>query len=56
MDGHFLNRICFSDEATFHVFGKLNQHNARIWGTENLHITREIERDSPNVNVWCGLL
>ena len=27
-----------------------------IWGTENPHITREIERDSPKVNVWCGLL
>ena len=55
-DGHFLNRICFSDEATFHVSGKLNKHNARIWGSENPHITREIERDSPKVNVWCGLL
>ena len=24
-DDHFLNRICFSDEATFHVPGKLNK-------------------------------
>ena len=55
-DGHFLNRICFSDEATFHVSGKLNKHNARICGTENPHITREIECDSPKVNVWCGRL
>ena len=36
--------------------GKLNKHNARIRGTENPHITREIERDSRKVNVWCGLL
>ena len=49
-DGHFLNRICFSDEATFHVSGKLNKHNARIWETENPHITKEIECDSPKVN------
>ena len=55
-DGHFLNRICFSDGATFHVSGKLNKHNARIWGTENPHITREVEHDSPKVNVWSGLL
>ena len=55
-DGHFLNCTCFSDKATFHVSGKLNKHNARIWGTENPHITRENERDSPKVNVWCGLL
>ena len=50
-NGHFLNRICFSDEATFHVSGMLNKQNARIWGTENPHITREIERDSSKVNV-----
>ena len=43
-DGHFLNRICFSDEATFHVSGKLNKYNARIWVSENPQI-REIERD-----------
>ena len=55
-DGHFLNRICFNDKATFHVSGKLNEHNARIWGTENPHITREIERDSPKVNVRCRVL
>ena len=55
-DGHFLNRICFSDEATFLVSGKRNKHDARIWETENSHITMEMERDSPKVNVWCGLL
>ena len=51
-DCHFLNHICFNNEATFHVFGKLNKHNARIWGSENLHITKEIECESPKVN--CG--
>ena len=55
-DGHFLNRICFSHETTFRVSGKLNKHNARIWETENPHITKKIKRDSPKVNVWCGLL
>ena len=55
-DGHFFNRICFSDEATFHVSGKLNKHNARTRETEIPHITMDIERDSPKVNVWCGLL
>ena len=29
----FLKRVCFSDEATFHVSGKLNKHNVRIWGS-----------------------
>ena len=32
-DEAFLKRVCFSDEATFHVTGKLNKHNVRIWGS-----------------------
>ena len=32
IDPNFLNRICFSDEATFHVCGTVNRHNSRIWG------------------------
>ncbi|KAJ4448468.1 hypothetical protein ANN_10484 [Periplaneta americana] len=31
-DDTFLTRVCFSDEATFHVSGKVNRHNCRIWG------------------------
>ena len=34
-DEAFLKLVCFSDEATFHVSGKLNKHNVRIWGSEN---------------------
>ena len=26
----FLKRVCFRDEATFHISGKLNKHNVRI--------------------------
>ena len=55
-DEAFLKRVCFSDEATFHVSGKLNKHNVRIWGSENPHATRELQRDSPKVNVWCGIM
>ena len=29
------DRLVFSDEATFHVTGKVNKHNTRIWGTEH---------------------
>ena len=28
----------------------------RIWGSENPHEYREAERDSPKINVWCGLM
>ena len=55
-DEAFLKRVCFSDEATFHVSGKLKKHNVRIWGSENPHATKELQRDSPKVNVWCGIM
>ena len=55
-DEAFLERVCFSDEATFHVSGKLNKHNVRIWGSENLHASRELQRDSPKVYVWYGIM
>lgn len=29
----FGDRIVFSDEATFHVSGRVNKHNVRIWGS-----------------------
>ena len=32
-DEAFLKQVCFSDEENFHVSGKLNKHNARIWGS-----------------------
>ena len=31
-DPALLDKLCFTDEATFHVSGKLNRHNVRIWG------------------------
>ena len=26
-----------------------------IWGTENSHVSYELERASPKQNVWCGM-
>ena len=46
--------MCFSDEATFHVSGKVNKHNIRIWGSQNP--CEVLERNSPKINVWCGLM
>ncbi|PNF44136.1 hypothetical protein B7P43_G03180 [Cryptotermes secundus] len=54
-DETFLNRVCFSDEAAFHVSGKLNTHNVRIWRSENPHVTRELQRDSPKAHV-CEIM
>ena len=55
-DPGFLKRVCFSDESTFHVSGLINRHNSRIWGSQNPHETYELERDSPELNVWCGIM
>ena len=55
-DEAFFKRVCFSDEATFHASGKLNKQNVRIWGSEDPHASRELQRDSPKVNVWCGIM
>ena len=34
-DDTFLSHLIFSDEATFHLSGKVNRHNVRIWGLQN---------------------
>lgn len=54
-DPDLLSKIIFSDEATFHLSGKVNRHNVRIWGTQNPHATLEFERNSPKVNVFCAV-
>jgi hypothetical protein len=30
-DNDYLNKVCFSDEATFHILGKANGPNSHIW-------------------------
>ena len=48
VDG-FADSLIFSDEATFHLSGKVNRYNVRIWGTENSRVVIENARDSPKV-------
>ena len=43
----------FTDEVIFHVSGRVNTHTCLIWGTENSHVSYELERASPKENVWC---
>ena len=51
----FDDRLVFSDEATFHLTGKVNKHNTRIWESKHPHTTLEHVRDSPKVNVFCAI-
>ena len=51
----FADRLIFSDKATFHVSGKVHQHNFRIWRTQNPHAIIEHVQDSPKVNVFSAI-
>ena len=55
-DPGFLKRDCFNDESTFYIYGLVNRHSLRIWGSENPHDICELERDSPKLIVWCGIM
>ena len=54
-DDTFLSCLIFSDEATFHISGKVNRQNVHIWGLQNPQEALEHERDSQKVNVFCAL-
>jgi hypothetical protein len=54
-DNLFLNKTVFSDEATFHLSGKVNRHNLIILGSQNPHEVVEHVRDSPKVIVFCAV-
>ncbi|GBN83627.1 hypothetical protein AVEN_245425-1 [Araneus ventricosus] len=48
-------RLVCSDEASFHLSGKVNRHNVRIWDLTNPHAWIKHERDSPKGNVFCAM-
>lgn len=52
----FLRKIILSDEAAFHISGKVHKQNVHIWGSEYSGAAVAHIRDSPTVNIWCGLL
>jgi hypothetical protein len=54
-DSLFLDKIVFSDKATFHLSGKVNHHNLIICGSQNPHQIHKHVRDSPKVNVFCAV-
>jgi len=54
-DDDLLTKIIFSDEATFHLSGKVNRYIVRIRRSENPLATLEVERDSPKLNVFCAV-
>ena len=54
---NYVKHICFSDESTFFLNGKVNRQNVRYWSDVNPHIFREGHTQFPEkVNVWAGIL
>jgi len=54
-DDNFLEKVNFSDEATFNVSGSVNRRSVRIWGSENPYAYVEHQRDSPKINVFFAI-
>jgi hypothetical protein len=54
-DDHFLEKVQFSNEATFHVSGAVNLCSVKIWGSENPRAYVKHQRDSPKVNMFCTI-
>jgi hypothetical protein len=47
----FLEELTFSDEANFHISGKVK---GSVWGREKPQEVWQHGRDSPKLNEWCA--
>lgn len=55
-DNRFLNKIIWTDEATFSRRGVVNFHNLHVWSHENPHEIRPRSFQTEfSVNVWVGI-
>ena len=53
-DSDFVRKICFSDEATFHLNGCVNKHNRFVYAKENPHLFIEDKMlRSPAITCWA---
>ena len=50
----FTENIIFSDEAMFHLHGKVNRHNVGTWDTENPCAAIQHVLDSLKLNIFCA--
>ena len=54
-DYSFIDRIIWTDEATFKLNGHVNRHNCVYYAVENPHIVVTQEMHAPGVTVWTGI-
>ena len=52
--GNGQQKIMWSDETKFHLYGVVNQNNCKYWRRESPGITCEKSAISPGVSVWGG--
>jgi len=52
---HFLEKVQFSDKATFRVSNAVNGRDVRLWGYEKPYAYVEHQHVSPKVNVFCAI-
>jgi hypothetical protein len=52
---NLLDRILWTDEAKFHVNGRINRHNCVYYASENPHMTMQKNFNTPGINVWIGI-
>lgn len=56
-DRNFLDKILFTDEATFTRRGVFNWRNNHLWDSENPHAIRERHfQHEFKINIWCGMI
>ena len=54
-DENYLPHLFFSDEAHFHINGRVHKHNCRYWSKENPHWFSEQPLHSPRITVWAAI-
>ena len=54
-DDTFINRIWWSDEASFKLNGHINRHNCVFWCADNPRVVLEKEINLPGVTVWAAI-
>ena len=50
-----INKVLFSDDATFRTRGKLNRHNCCVWADKKPPNFLEWEGNTPKVSIWFGM-
>lgn len=54
-DNTFIDRIWWSDEATFKLNGHINRHNCVYWSADNPGLIIEKEVNLPGICVWAAI-